>query len=83
VRRARPEAIAGSHFSFCAADPPSRIGKPPSATLARKGPGYAARPISSWISASSTRPSPAPPYCSGKGRPSQPSLAISLQSGSP
>src|SRR5262245_51407428 len=82
-RRAEPEATAESHFSFCAALPPSARPRPPSTTLAKYGPGYAARPSSSCTRQSSTSPSPAPPYSSAKGRPSQPSLAISPQRSSP
>ena len=82
VIRARPEAMAGSHLSFCSAEPPSMSPSPPRTTVEKKGPGYAARPISSSTMASSTRPSPAPPCSSGKGSPSQPSLPISPQSSS-
>ena len=39
LRRARPEAMAGSHFSFWVAEPPRSSGRPPSTTVARKGPG--------------------------------------------
>ena len=38
-RRAVPEATAGSHLSFWAALPPSTRPRPPSATLAKYGPG--------------------------------------------
>src|SRR5207248_1251118 len=43
VIRARPEAMAGSHLSFCSAEPPSMSPSPPRTTVEKKGPGYAAR----------------------------------------
>ena len=39
VARAFPDAMADSHLSFCAARPPSVMPRPPSTTVAKKGPG--------------------------------------------
>ena len=39
LARAWPAAMAESHFSFCAALPPSIRPSPPSTTLAKYGPG--------------------------------------------
>ena len=64
VALASPPAIRLSHVSFCAAEPASRIARPPS-SVERNGPGMTARPISSISTVRSTKPSPVPPYSSG------------------
>src|SRR5438132_5322576 len=46
----------------------------------KKGEGSKTAPISSRITVRSTKPSPCPPYSSGKARPNQPSSAMSFQS---
>src|SRR2546428_6300797 len=46
----------------------------------KKGEGSKTAPISSRMTVRSTKPSPCPPYSSGKARPSQPRSAISFQS---
>src|SRR5712691_5557873 len=53
---------------------------PANSTEAKKGDGSSTAPISSTITVRSTKPSPCPPYSSGKARPSQPNSAMSFQS---
>src|SRR5215467_6233068 len=57
-----------------------RIVWPANRTEEKKGDGSSTAPISSRITVRSTKPSPCPPYSSGKARPSQPSSAMSFQS---
>ena len=61
---ASPPAIFVSHSFFCAAEPASRIVRPPS-SVEKNGPGMTARPISSISTVRSTKPSPVPPNSSG------------------
>ena len=65
VAFASPVAILVSHSSFCAAEPASRMASPPRIVVEKNGPGMTTRPISSISTVRSTKPSPAPPYCSG------------------
>ncbi len=63
---ARPAAILGSHASFWAEEPASRMVRPPRRTVDTNGPGITARPISSIKTVRSTKPRPAAPVRLGK-----------------
>ena len=65
VALAWPAAMLVSHSFFCAAEPASRIARPPSSTVEKNGPGITTRPISSINTVRSTKPSPEPPCSSG------------------
>ena len=69
---ASPDAIAGSHFCFCASEPASTIASAARYTVEENGTGASARPISSAITHSSRCPAPAPPYSSGIATPRKP-----------
>ena len=75
VRIFRPAATSGSSSFRCVSLPPCSTASAPW-KLAKNGDGVSARPSSSATTISSTRLSPAPPYSSGRSRPSQPSSAI-------
>src|SRR2546430_15474000 len=53
---------------------------PANRTEEKKGDGSKTAPISSRMTVKSTKPSPCPPYSSGKARPNQPRSAMSFQS---
>ena len=70
-----PLATPGRTACFCSGVPAAATSAPPSTTVATNGSSTSALPKDSMTTYSSSTPMPAPPYCSSKVSPSNPSSA--------